>query len=214
MESLMEAILKQLETSKVVPVVSFDDAKDARPLGNALLKGGLPVIEITFRTDAAAEAIANISYELPDICVGAGTVLTIDQVNQAIDSGARFIVAPGFNPRIVDYCIDRNIPVFPGVNSPTQVEMGLERDLKVLKFFPAEASGGLKMLKAMAAPYGDVRFMPTGGININNLKDYLAFDRIIACGGTWLATAALINEGRFDEITRLVEEVVSTVKQI
>lgn len=209
----MEAILKQLETSKVVPVVSFDDAKDARPLGNALLKGGLPVIEITFRTDAAAEAIANISYELPDICVGAGTVLTIDQVNQAIDSGARFIVAPGFNPRIVDYCIDRNIPVFPGVNSPTQVEMGLERDLKVLKFFPAEASGGLKMLKAMAAPYGDVRFMPTGGININNLKDYLAFDRIIACGGTWLATAALINEGRFDEITRLVEEVVSTVKQ-
>lgn len=209
----MEAILKQLETSKVVPVVSFDDAKDARPLGNALLKGGLPVIEITFRTDAAAEAIANISYELPDICVGAGTVLTIDQVNQAIDSGARFIVAPGFNPRIVDYCIDRNIPVFPGVNSPTQVEMGLERDLKVLKFFPAEASGGLKMLKAMAAPYGDVRFMPTGGININNLKDYLAFDRIIACGGTWLATAALINEDRFDEITRLVEEVVSTVKQ-
>lgn len=213
MESIMEAILKQLETSKVVPVVSFDDAKDARPLGNALLKGGLPVIEITFRTDAAAEAIANISYELPDICVGAGTVLTIDQVNQAIDSGARFIVAPGFNPRIVDYCIDRNIPVFPGVNSPTQVEMGLERDLKVLKFFPAEASGGLKMLKAMAAPYGDVRFMPTGGININNLKDYLAFDRIIACGGTWLATAALINEDRFDEITRLVEEVVSTVKQ-
>lgn len=210
----MEAIIKQLETLKVVPVVKLDDARDALPLGSALIKGGLPVIEITFRTDAAAEAIANISYELPDICVGAGTVLTIDQVNQAIDSGARFIVAPGFNPRIVDYCIDRNIPVFPGVNSPTQVEMGLERDLKVLKFFPAEASGGLKMLKAMAAPYGDVRFMPTGGVNINNLKDYLAFDRIIACGGTWLATASLINEGRFDEVTRLVEEVVKTVKQI
>lgn len=210
----METIIKQLETFKVVPVVKLDNAKDALPLGKALFKGGLPVIEITFRTDAAAEAIASLSYELPDICVGAGTVLTIDQVNQAIDSGARFIVAPGFNPRVVDYCIDRNISIFPGVNSPTQVEMGLERDLKVLKFFPAEASGGLNMLKAMTAPYGDVRFMPTGGININNLKDYLAFNRIIACGGTWLATSALINEGRFDEITRLVEEVVKTTQQI
>ena len=210
----METILKQFETLKVVPVVKLENAKDALPLGNALVKGGLPVIEITFRTDAAAEAIASLSYELPGICVGAGTVLTVDQVNQAIDSGARFIVAPGFNPRVVDYCIDRNIPVFPGVNSPSQVEMGLERDLKVLKFFPAEASGGLNMLKAMTAPYSDVRFMPTGGININNLKDYLAFDRIIACGGTWLATTVLINEGRFDEITRLVEEVVKTTQQI
>ena len=210
----METIIKQLEASKIVPVVKLDDAKDALALGNALVKGGLPIIEITFRTGAAAEAISLISKELPEICVGAGTVLTIDQVNQAIDSGARFIVAPGFNPRIVDYCIDRSIPIFPGVNSPTQVEMGLERNLNVLKFFPAEASGGLKMLKAMAAPYGDVRFMPTGGINIDNLKDYLAFDRIIACGGTWLATASLINEGRFDEITRLVEEVMKTTQQV
>ena len=210
----MESITKQLETLKVVPVVKLDDAKDALPLGKALIEGGLPIIEITFRAAAAAEAIASLSYELPDICVGAGTVLTIDQVNQSIDAGAQFIVAPGFNPRVVDYCIDRNIPVFPGVNSPTQVEMGLERDLKVLKFFPAEASGGLNMLKAMAAPYGDVRFMPTGGVNIGNLNDYLSFDRIIACGGTWLATAALINEGRFDEITRLVQEVVKTAQQI
>lgn len=208
----METIINQLETYKVVPVVKLDKPKDALPLGNALVKGGLPIIEITFRTDAAAEAIENLSKELPDICVGAGTVLSVDQVNQAIDSGARFIVAPGFNPRVVDYCMDRNIPVFPGVNSPTQVEMGLERDLQVLKFFPAEASGGLKMLKAMAAPYGEVRFMPTGGININNLNDYLAFDRIIACGGTWLATAPLINEGRFDEITRLAENVVKLTR--
>ena len=208
----METIINQLETYKVVPVVKLDKPKDAVPLGNALVKGGLPIIEITFRTDAAAEAIENLSRELPDICVGAGTVLSVDQVNQAIDSGARFIVAPGFNPRVVDYCMDRNIPVFPGVNSPTQVEMGLERDLQVLKFFPAEASGGLKMLKAMAAPYCEVRFMPTGGINIDNLNDYLAFDRIIACGGTWLATAPLINEGRFDEITRLAENVVKLTR--
>jgi 2-dehydro-3-deoxyphosphogluconate aldolase/(4S)-4-hydroxy-2-oxoglutarate aldolase len=208
----MEAIINQLETAKVVPVVKLDEAKDALPLGNALLQGGLPIVEITFRTGAAADAIASISSELPDICIGAGTVLTIAQVNQAIDSGARFIVAPGFNPRIVDYCIDRGIPVFPGVNSPSQVEMGLERDLQVLKFFPAEASGGLKMLKAMAAPYSDIRFMPTGGINIGNLKNYLAFDRIIACGGTWLATTDLINEGRFDEITRLIQEVVRAVQ--
>ena len=209
----MDSIIKQLENFRVVPVVNIDDVKDALSLGKALIKGGLPIVEITFRTAAAAETIARLSYELPDICVGAGTVLTIDQVNQSIDAGARFIVAPGFNPRIVDYCIDRNVPIFPGVNSPTQVEMGLERNLEVLKFFPAEASGGLKMLKAMAAPYGDVRFMPTGGININNLKDYLAFDRIVACGGTWLATTALINDNRFDEITRLVQEVVKTTQQ-
>ena len=210
----MDSIIKQLENFRVVPVVNIDDAKDALSLGKALIKGGLPIMEITFRTAAAAEAIARLSYELPDICVGAGTVLTTDQVHQSIDAGARFIVAPGFNPRVVDYCIDRNGPVVPGVNSPTQVEMGLERDLKVLKFFPAEASGGLKMLKAMAAPYSDVRFMPTGGINIDNLKDYLAFDRIVACGGTWLATTALINDNRFDEITRLVQEVVKTTQQI
>ena len=210
----MGSIIKQLENFRVVPVVTIDDAKDALSLGKALIKGGLPIIEVTFRTAAGAEAIARLRYELPDICAGAGTVLTIDQVNLSIDAGARFIVAPGFNPRVVDYCIDRNVPVFPGVNSPSQVEMGLERDLKVLKFFPAEASGGLKMLKAMAAPYGDVRFMPTGGINIDNLKDYLAFDRIVACGGTWLATTALINDNRFYEITRLVKEVVKTTRQI
>ncbi len=210
----MDTIITRLQALKVVPVVKLDEARAALPLGRALIDGGLPIVEITFRTDAAAEAIAAISYEMPEICVGAGTVLTVDQVNQAIDSGAGFIVAPGFNPRIVDYCIDRGIPVFPGVNSPTQVEMGLERGLEVLKFFPAEASGGLNMLKAIAAPYGHVRFMPTGGITIANLKDYLAFERIIACGGTWLATAALINAGRFDEITRLIGEVVATVKQL
>ena len=210
----METVIKQLEISKVIPVVTLDDANAAVPLGNALMGGGLPIIEVTFRTEAAAEAIANISYELPALCVGAGTVLTIAQVNQAVDAGARFIVAPGFNPRIVDYCIDRDIPVFPGVNSPSQVEMGLERGLKVLKFFPAEASGGLKMLKAMAAPYGEVRFMPTGGINPDNLTDYLSFDRIIACGGTWIATAALIEEARFDEISRRVAEVLAIIRNI
>ena len=210
----METIITQLETLKIVPVVKLDDARDSLPLAKALIQGGLPIVEITFRTAAAADAIARVSHEVPDLCVGAGTVLTIDQVNQAVDAGARFVVAPGFNPRIVDYCLDHHIPVFPGVNSPTQVEMGLERGLKVLKFFPAEPSGGLKMLKAMAAAYGEVRFMPTGGINPDNLKDYLSFDRIIACGGSWLATEALISDGRFDEITRLVKEVVETIGKI
>ncbi len=210
----METVIQQLERLRVIPVVTIDDAKDAVPLGNALMHGGLPIIEVTFRTAAAAEALAMISYELPDLWVGAGTVLTIDQVNQAIDAGAGFIVAPGFNPRIVDYCIDRNIPVFPGVNSPSQVEMGLERGLEVLKFFPAEASGGLNMLKAMSAPYGGVRFMPTGGINMGNLTDYLSFERIIACGGTWIATAELINEARFEEITGRAQEAAAAIRQI
>ena len=142
----MDSIIKQLENFRVVPVVNIDHSKDALSLGKALIKGGLPIIEITFRTAAAAEAIASLSYKLPDLCVGAGTVLTTDQVNQSIDAGARFIVAPGFNPRIVDYCIDRNVPIFPGVNSPTQVEMGLERNLEVLKFFPAEASGRIPVI--------------------------------------------------------------------
>ena len=143
--------------------------------------------------------------------IGAGTVLTVDNVKRAVDAGAQFMVAPGFNPKVVDYCLANGVLIIPGVNSPTDVEMGLDRGLDVLKFFPAEASGELKMLKALSGPYGGVKFMPTGGITTKNLLEYLAFDRILACGGTWMVETALISAGRFDEITRLSREAVELI---
>jgi 2-dehydro-3-deoxyphosphogluconate aldolase/(4S)-4-hydroxy-2-oxoglutarate aldolase len=210
----MNQVLEQIGELKLVPVIKIEKADDAVPLGRALLAGGLPVAEVTFRTPAATCAIYNLSQTLPEVLVGAGTVLTVDQVRQAVEAGARFIVAPGFNPKVVDYCVQQRIPVVPGVNSPTQIEMGLERGLDVLKFFPAEASGGLKMLKAIAAPYGDVNFMPTGGISPANLHDYLAFDRVVACGGSWLAKTALISAGQFEEISRITREAVELIAAI
>ncbi|GAH47405.1 unnamed protein product, partial [marine sediment metagenome] len=154
----MNEILKKIGEVKLVPVVKIEHAEDAVPLGKALIDGGLPVAEITFRTDAAEESIRRIVKELPDIFIGAGTVLKVDQAKQAVDAGAQFIVTPGFNPKVVDYCVANDIPITPGINSPTQIEMALDRGLDVVKFFPAEPSGGLKMLKAMSAPYGDVMF--------------------------------------------------------
>jgi 2-dehydro-3-deoxyphosphogluconate aldolase/(4S)-4-hydroxy-2-oxoglutarate aldolase len=204
-------VLARIGDLKLVPVVKIDQAKDALSLGQALLAGGLPVAEITFRTDAAEEAIRILCRETPDLLVGAGTVLTVDNVKRAVDAGAQFMVAPGFNPKVVDYCLANGIRIVPGVNSPTDIEMGLDRGLDVLKFFPAEASGGLKMLKALAGPYGGVKFIPTGGITAKNLLDYLAFDRVLACGGTWMAETALITAGCFDEITRLTREAVELI---
>lgn len=210
----MNPIFEQISQLKLVPVVKIEQIGDALALGQALVTGGLPLAEITFRTEAAAESIRILSEALPGMLIGAGTVLTIEQVRQAVAAGAKFIVAPGFNPKVVDYCLEQNIPIVPGVNSPTQIEMGLERGLTVLKFFPAEASGGLKLLKAMAAPYSDVSFMPTGGINLQNLSQYLAFKRVVACGGSWLVETSLISAGRFDEITRLTREAVDLIDAI
>ena len=208
---MFDKIEKQFKKAKIIPVVKIENANDVVNLGNALIEGGLPVAEITFRTKAAFKAIQLITSKLPQILVGAGTVLTITQVNEAVDAGTKFIVSPGFNPKIVDYCINRKIPIFPGVNSPSQIEMGLERGLKVLKFFPAEASGGVKMLKAISAPYGDVKFIPTGGININNINDYLSLQSVLVCGGSWIVKASLIKEGKFSEITKLTKEAVEKV---
>ena len=208
----MHPILQRLAEIRLVPVIKLEKAEDAVPLGRALLAGGLPVAEITFRTAAAADAIRLLSEHLPDMLIGAGTVLTIDQVKQAMGAGARFVIAPGFNPRIVDYCLEHNILIVPGVNSPSQIEQGLERGLDVLKFFPAEASGGLKMLKAVSEPYGQVGFMPTGGLDAANLRDYLAFPRVVACGGSWFVKTPLISAGRFDEITRLTREAVALLE--
>lgn len=207
----MDHVLSRLGELRLVPVVKIERAEDALALGRALTAGGLPVAEITFRTDAAEAAIRNLTEHLPDMLVGAGTVLTVENVRRAVAVGARFIVAPGFNPRVVDYCQEQGIPVVPGVNAPTEIELGLERGLRLLKFFPAEASGGIKLLKAMAAPYGGVTFMPTGGITAANLRDYLALEMVVACGGTWMVETKLISDGRFDEIARLTRAAVDLV---
>ena len=207
----MNKIFKRIGELGIVPVVKIENAKDALPFGKALLKGGLPIAEITFRTSAAEESIRILTKELPELLVGAGTVLTIEQIKRAVAAGAKFIVSPGFNPKVVDYCIENDIPVTPGINSPTQIEMALERGINLVKYFPAEPSGGLTMLKSMSAPYTDVKFIPTGGINKNNLCSYLSNSKVHACGGSWMVKADLISSGKFDEVAKLTAEAISVM---
>jgi len=207
----MNETLEKIGELGIIPVVKIEKAEDALPLGRALIDGDLPIAEITFRTSAAEESIKTLSGELPDLLVGAGTVLTIEQVKSAVSAGAKFIVSPGFNPRVVDYCIENSIPVTPGINNPTQIEMALVRGIEVVKYFPAEASGGLALLKSMSAPYAGIKFIPTGGINQDNLSSYLSNNKVLACGGSWMVKAELISSGNFAEITRLTREAVSTV---
>ena len=204
-------VLTQFQKLGIIPVVKIDDAKDAAPLAKALCEGGLPVAEVTFRTEAAEEAIRQMAQACPEMLVGAGTVLTTEQVDRAVAAGAKFIVSPGLNPRVVKYCQEKGVPITPGTSSPTDIEQALELGLEVVKFFPAEASGGIAKIKAMAAPYTKVKFMPTGGINAKNLRSSLDFPKIIACGGSWMVSDALINEGNFDEIKRLTREAVNTM---
>ena len=198
----------------VVPVVVLNRAEDARPLAQALCNGGLKCAEVTFRTDAAQESIRLMSESFPDMLVGAGTVLTIEQVDRAVAAGAKFIVSPVFDPEIVDYCILKDIVVIPGTITPSEVAQGVKRGLKVLKFFPAEQAGGVAMIKAMAAPYTMVKFMPTGGINANNLTDYLSCDKITACGGSWMVKSELVDNGQYDKIEEMTREAVELVKKI
>ena len=198
----------------VVPVVVLEDAKDAAPLAKALVEGGLPCAEVTFRTAAAEESIRIMASEYPDMFVGAGTVLTIDQVDRAVAAGAKFIVSPGFDPEIVDYCLSKDIPVFPGVITPSEVAQAVKRGLKVVKFFPAEQFGGVATIKAMAAPYVGLKFMPTGGVNAKNLENYLSCDKIVACGGSWMVKGDLVKARKFDEIKSLTEEAVKLAAQI
>ena len=205
--------LKLVEKTGIIPVVVLEKAEDALPLAKALVNGGLPCAEVTFRTAAAEESIRIMSENFPEMLVGAGTVLTTEQVDRAVAAGARFIVSPGTNPKVVRYCIEKNIPIVPGVCTPTEVEAALELGLDTLKFFPAEPAGGLKMIKAMAAPYTSVRFMPTGGIDAKNVGEYLSYNRIIACGGSWMVKGDLIREGRFDEIERLTREAAELVRK-
>ncbi|MCI8964054.1 MAG: bifunctional 4-hydroxy-2-oxoglutarate aldolase/2-dehydro-3-deoxy-phosphogluconate aldolase [Eubacterium sp.] len=204
----MNDTLVKLSQIGIVPVVALNDINDARPLAKALCDGGLPCAEVTFRTDCAEEAIRVMTTEFPQMFVGAGTVLTTEQVDRAVGAGAKFIVSPGLNPEVVKYCVDKNIPVTPGCANPSDIEQALAFGLDVVKIFPAEAIGGLKLIKSMAAPYVNMKFMPTGGINAKNLNDYLAYDRIVACGGSWMVSGDLVNAGKFDEITALTKEAV------
>lgn len=205
----MNETLMSIKKMGIVPVVKLDRAEDAEPLAKALCEGGLPCAEVTFRTDAAEEAIRIMTTKYPDMLVGAGTVLTTEQVDQAVDAGASFIVSPGLNPRIVQYCITKGIPITPGCANPSDIEQAIELGLEVVKFFPAEAAGGLNMIKSMSAPYVNMQFMPTGGINEKNLNTYLDFPKIIACGGSWMVSDALIQNKEFEKIRELTKEAVT-----
>ncbi|BDR13310.1 MULTISPECIES: bifunctional 4-hydroxy-2-oxoglutarate aldolase/2-dehydro-3-deoxy-phosphogluconate aldolase [Vibrio] len=202
---------QRLAKLKVVPVIAVDNAQDILPLGKALVENGLPVAEITFRSDAATEAIRLLRTTYPDILIGAGTVLNEAQVIEAKEAGADFIVSPGLNPSTVKACQKHKITIVPGVNSPSLVEQALELGVDTVKFFPAEASGGLAMLKSLLGPYQQIKVMPTGGINQNNIHDYLALPAVLACGGTWMVDKSLVHKGAWDEIGRLVREIVAAV---
>ncbi len=202
-------IIKELSLIGIVPVIALNDAKDASALAGALTSGGLPCAEITFRTAAAEESIKIMSREYPDMIIGAGTVLTPEQADTAVAAGAKFIVSPGLNPEVVKHCISKGYPIVPGCATPTEIEKAMTLGLDTVKFFPAEAAGGLAMIKAMSAPYGKIKFMPTGGINEKNINDYLSFGKIFACGGSWMASSKMISEGKFDEIEKLTRDAVS-----
>lgn len=209
-----DAVVDRLAAIGVIPVVILDDPADAAPLADALADGGLPCAEITFRTTAAAEALRRIADHRPDFLLGAGTVLTPAQADAAVDAGARFVVSPGLDPETCDRCFQRGVPAFPGVATPTEVQAALRRELAVLKFFPAEAAGGPAYLKALAGPFPEVRFIPTGGVAPDTLASYLTLDPVLACGGSWLAPRSWIREGAFDRIRRVAGEAVEQVRRI
>ncbi len=204
-------MIAELYSIGLIPVIKIENPDDAVPLAKALIDGGLPAAEITFRTKCAAEAIKNITEAYPDMLVGAGTVLTTEQVDAAIAAGSKFIVSPGLNPKVTSYCLSKGTPMLPGCSNPSDIEAALELGLTTVKFFPAEAAGGLNMLKAMAAPYGQLTFMPTGGINADNLLSYLKFGKIVACGGSFMVKDELIKEKKWDEITALTRNAVKTM---
>ncbi len=207
----MHATLNQIQQLGIIPVVKIDNAADAVPLAKALKAGGLPIAEITFRTAAAEEAIRNIVREVPDMLVGAGTVLTTDQAERAIQAGVKFVVTPGISAKVVKHCQAHKVPITPGIATPTDIQTALDLELEVLKFFPAETFGGIASLKAMSAPYGMVKFIPTGGISAKNLVEYLMFPKVLACGGSWMVKDDLVKAGKFDEITRMTREAIDVM---
>ena len=210
----MTDMMQKLKQIGIIPVVVLDDEKDALPLAECLMEGGLPCAEVTFRTAAAEESIRRMAKAYPEMLVGAGTVLSCDQADRAIGAGARFIVSPGLNPRVTEHVLRQGVPMTPGICTPTEIEAAMQFGLDVVKFFPAEASGGLKMIKALAAPYVGLQFMPTGGINAENVRDYLRFDRVLACGGSWMVSGKLVRDQQFAEILDLVRQAAGIVKEI
>ena len=208
----MNKVLEEFSKIGIIPVIALDNVEDAAPLAKALCDGGLPCAEVTFRTAAAEESIRIMSEQFPEMLVGAGTVLTTEQVDRAVNAGAKFIVSPGLNPKVVKYCVERNIPITPGCSNPSDVEVAIELGLDVVKFFPAEANGGVKALQAIAGPFSQVRFCPTGGISPANYRDYLALKSVLCIGGSWLVPADALEAGDYDRITKLAREAVEGAK--
>jgi 2-dehydro-3-deoxyphosphogluconate aldolase/(4S)-4-hydroxy-2-oxoglutarate aldolase len=207
-------IIERAREIGIIPVVSIPKLEHALPLAEALLEGGLPCAEITFRTVAAAEAVARIHSRFPEIFLGAGTVLTIEQAETAISAGAEFIVSPGTNLAVVDYCLSNGVTIFPGVCTPTEIEMALSKGVDALKFFPAEPMGGVKFLQAICAPYRNVRFIPTGGIDTTNIGQYLALPQVVACGGSWMVKPELFEAGDFAKVKQLAAEAVTLAREL
>lgn len=210
----MNEIFEKIHQIGILPVIALDDAAQAVPLAKALAAGGIPAAEVTFRTAAGEEAIRRIAQEVPEVLVGAGTVLTCEQADRAASAGAKFIVSPGTNPKVVQHCQEKGVQPVPGVVTPTEIETALELGLGVLKFFPAEPSGGLGMIKALAAPYTQIRFIPTGGISAASVGEYLKHPKILACGGSWMVKKDLVNAGKFDEIQALAAQAAAIVKSV
>ena len=210
----MNETLKKIKEIGVIPVISISDVEKAVPLAKALIAGGIPCAEITFRTAEGEESIRRIAQHVPEVLLGAGTILTKDQAQRANDAGAKFIVSPGFNPKVVKYCVKNGMLIIPGCSTPTDMEAAMGFGLDTVKFYPAEQGGGLPYIKACAAPYPGLKFMPSGGINADNIGKYMAFNKVIACGGSWMVSSKLLEEGNFDEITRLSKEAVQIVNDI
>ena len=211
---LLLVVLQLMKKSGVIPVVVLDDTAKALTTANALLAGGVSVMEITFRTAAAADSIKAVSENCPEMLVGAGTVVTLDQCKQALECGAKFIVSPGFDPEVVSWCVERNVPITPGCVTPTEIMAAMKLGLNVVKFFPAGVYGGLKAMKSLSAPFGGVKFIPTGGVDAKNLKEYLDAPFVHAVGGSWLCPKKEIAVGNFDAITALCREASEIVKEV
>ncbi len=210
----MDKILEDIGKYRIVPVIVIDDADDSIPLAQALIESGLPIAEVTFRTKTAKESIEKIAKMFPEMYLGAGTVLTVEQVKNAVESGAKYIVSPGINLKVVEYCCTENIPMIPGIATPTEIGMALEFNMEVVKYFPAEPLGGINYLKAISAPYDNLRFIPTGGIDEKNIITYLQFPKVLACGGSWMVKSDLIKNKKFNEIKNLAIEALKIVKSV